>query len=172
MMSVASCLPSSTPSQSQNSKTFSEWIPNAGRPVKPAREGDEVLADRCLVSAGRVEQPRTGAAGVGQRLLGGERLGGDHEERRLGIDLREHLVQLRRVEVRNEVGAQIRQPIPRQRPGHHQRTQIGAADSDVDDVTDRHARVSGPAPGAHLLGEPPHAFEPRFVPAASRRSRW
>ncbi len=48
-------------------------------------DGDEVLGDRALVGAERVQRPFARRAGVGHRLERGERLGGDDEQRLLGV---------------------------------------------------------------------------------------
>ena len=51
--------------------------------------------------------------------------------------------------------------------GHH-RTEVGAADADVDDGADPLAGHAGPRAGAHLLGE---GVDPRRAPRARRRRR-
>ncbi len=104
--------------------------------------GHEVAADGRL--AQRVDQPRAGRGGVGHRLLGGEGLGGDDEERRGRIDRLERLAEVRAVDVGDEVHPRALAAVRRQCVGDHRWPEIGAADADVDDVADAIAAGAGP----------------------------
>jgi len=71
----------------------------------------------------------------------------------------QRLGDVRAVDVRDEVHVQIGLPVRPQRFGHHHRTEIRAADADVDDVRDRLAGVALPRAAAQPLGERAHRAE-------------
>mmetsp|Transcript_11100 Transcript_11100/g.25696 ORF Transcript_11100/g.25696 Transcript_11100/m.25696 type:complete len:236 (+) Transcript_11100:1201-1908(+) len=108
-----------------------------------------------------LEQPRLGGACVCHRLLRGKSLRGDEEERRLGVDDAEHLRDVRRVDVRHKVHVEVAFAIRLERLGHHHRTEVRAADPEVDDVRDGFARVPLPLARAHALDESFHLAEHR-----------
>ena len=68
---------------------------------------------------------------------------------------------MRAVDVRHEVRAQAVLPVRPQRLGHHHRTEVGAADADVDHVGDRLAGRALPRARAEPVGEPAHLREHR-----------
>ena len=90
------------------------------------------------------EEPVPGRVGVGQRFLGGEGLGGDDEERGLGLEDFELLGDVGAIDVGDEMDAQARLAVGLERLGDHDRAEVGTADADVDDIGDRLAGVSLP----------------------------
>ena len=107
-----------------------------GDRLRVRRQRDEVLRDRLVVFQ-LLEQPRARGLRVRDRLLRRERLRRDDEQRGLGIEVSHGLGEVRRVDVRDEVRAEVLLPVRAQRLGHHHRAEIRAADADVDDVGDR-----------------------------------
>ncbi len=127
-------------------------------------DGDEVLLDGFgflgLVAggdrAGRgelLEQPGTGLAGVGQGLQGGEGLGDDDEQRGLRVEALGLLGQVVRVDVGDVACGDAGVRVRLQRLVHHDGTQVGAADADVDHGFDLAAGHAGPFAGTDLVGE-------------------
>ena len=122
-------------------------------------DGDEVLGDRRLVAAQPVEQPAAGLRGVGQRLLGGEGLRRDDEQRAGRVEVAGGLGQVGRVDVGDEPEGQRPVGVVAQRQVGHRRAEVGAADADVDDGPDPLAGVPGPRAAAHPVGEVGHPAE-------------
>ena len=122
------------------------------------RERDEVLGDVGLLSE-RLLEPRLCGVGVGHRLLRGERLRGDDEERLLGLNRLERLGEVRRVDVGHEEELERALRIRRERDIRHHGTEVGAADADVDNVLDALAGKALPFALPHLIGEIAHLRE-------------
>ena len=101
-----------------------------------------MVADRLL--AERRCDPFAGRLGIGHRLDGGEGLGGDDEQRRLGLQTLQRVGDVRAVDIGDEMGARA-VVVGRKRQRRHRRAEIGAADADIDDVGDLSCRS---APGA------------------------
>ena len=57
-----------------------------------------LITDLC-----HLDEPLLGGGGVGDCLLGGERLGGDDEENRFRVDALQHFRQMTAVNVRDKV---------------------------------------------------------------------
>ena len=106
-----------------------------------------------------VQQPGAGHAGVGEGLQGGEGLGGDDEQRGLGIQVRGLDEAVGRVDVRDEPALQALLLVGQQRLVDHHRPEIGTADADVDHGADRLARDPHPLAGTHLVGEGEHLVQ-------------
>jgi hypothetical protein len=87
--------------------------------------------------------------GIGHRLGGGEGLGGDDEQRGLGVDTAQYIRQRTRVDVGDEMRTRA-VALPPQRTTDHARTEIGAADADVDDIANGAAGGPTEAPAAHV----------------------
>mmetsp|Transcript_30247 Transcript_30247/g.63716 ORF Transcript_30247/g.63716 Transcript_30247/m.63716 type:complete len:581 (-) Transcript_30247:150-1892(-) len=116
-------------------------------------EGDEVLGHAGFVSLVRIHEPLLGGAGVGHGLLRGEGLGGDEEERRLGVALLEDLGDVRPVHVGAEVHGEIPLRVGLERLADHDGAQVRPPDADVHDGVDALARVALPVAAADLFGE-------------------
>ncbi len=116
------------------------------------RGGDEVRA-HVGVGAGVVQEPAARGMGIEQRLLGGEGLGGDDEQGGGRVEAAEHLLDMRAVDVGDEVEAEPRMAMLEQRPAGHVGAQVRAADADVDHVLDALPAVARPLAVAHRLGE-------------------
>ena len=125
--------------------------------------GDEVLLDGFGVllvgtvdGAGGLEllkQPGAGLAGVGQGFQGGEGLGNDDEQGGLRIEALGLLGQVVRIDVGDVAGGDAGVGVRLQRFVHHDGTQVGTADADVDHGLDLLAGHAGPLAGTDLVGE-------------------
>src|SRR5579863_1599820 len=91
--------------------------------------GGEVFRHRALPQV--LHQPLAGDTGIGQGLLGGECLGGDDDERALGIQGIQHAPGMHGIYVGEEMGTQSRAFEGLQRFHHQFGTKMGAADTDV-----------------------------------------
>ena len=146
------------PTQSQNSKTLAAGMPNCSVSSRLVEQGDEMIGDGAF-PAGRGEQPGAGGAGVGQRLLGGEGLAGDDEQRRARVEAGEQRGDVGAIDVGDEMHGEVRQLPGAQRPGRHPRPEVGAADADIDDVGDAFAGKAAPLAAVHAFAEVLHALE-------------
>ena len=115
-----------------------------------------------------VEQPLTRDLGIGQRLGGAERLGGDDEQRALGIHADQRVVEIRRVHVGHEMTVDALAQLG-ERIADQARAEIRAADADVDDVADRRAGVAEPAPATDIVDELGHRRAHRVDLVVQRR---
>jgi len=115
-------------------------------------EGDEVLGDMGLVFGG-LEEPVSGTLSVGDRLLSGEGLACNDEERRLGIADLQSLGEMGSIDVGDKVGGEVPLGVGLERLSNHDGTQIGTTDTDVDDSVDGLSRVSFPSPVPNGLGK-------------------
>ena len=104
---------------------------------------------------------------VGHGLGRGEGLGGDEEQRALGLELAQHEAQLHAIDVGDEVHALARMAQLFERLDGHRRAQVGAADADVDHVGDG-------VVGAHALGQLQHRVQRGVdvLEAVSHRARY
>ena len=119
--------------------------------------GDEVAGHGVLAERG--DEPVAGGTGVGQRLDRGERLR-RHDEQGLGrVEAGQRLDDVGAVDVGHEAGGDLRVAVRPQRPVGHRRTEVGAADADVDDGADAPPGRSRPRAVADLLGEGAGAVE-------------
>ena len=128
-------------------------------------ERHEVLGDGLLVAIESLEHCSLGRFGVGHGLKRRERLGSDDEERLFDVHLLEGFGHVGAVDVRNKVD--FRGGLAGNRLfcirlesfGHHHRTEVGTADTDVHNVLDGLAGVALPLAGTHELGEFFHVLE-------------
>lgn len=130
-------------------------------------KGHKVLGDVCFLQGcqsgpstskrthilGRLQEPVSCTLGVGNRLLGGKRLGGNDEERRFRVALLGDLGEIRAVNVGHEVRLQVPLRVVLERLGDHDRSEIGATDTDVDDRVNGLACVSLPFAGTNRVGK-------------------
>ena len=130
-----------------------------GHAVGVGRHGDEVFGDGGFVVAEAVQQPRPGGRRVGHGFLGRERLAGDDEQRFLRCEVARRLDEVSPVDVGHEPKRHVAVAVvPQGLVGHH-RTQIAAADADVDHVADPPPGVTGPLTGANPITKRPHAVD-------------
>ena len=159
--------------------TAADPVPEAERVVRVDAElgdllqvggdGDEVLLDGFgVLGVGTVdgalglelfEQPGAGLTGVGQGFQGGEGLGNDDEQGGLRIEALGLLGQVVRVDVGDVAGGDASVGVRLQRFVHHDGTQVGTTDADVDHGLDLLAGHAGPLAGADLVGERVDAVE-------------
>src|ERR1700728_2697853 len=90
------------------------------------------------------QEPVPRRMGIGHRLLRRKGLGSDEKQRFLRRDLFERLYDLGAVDIGNEMRFHPRYPIRPERFGNHDRTEIAAADADIDDVFDLLAGITLP----------------------------
>ena len=135
-------------------------MPNLATSVGVGRHRHEVLRHGPLVAQG-TQAPVAGGAGVGHRLQGRERLGGDDEQRLGGVEVAGGLGEVGAVDVRDEAEGHVARAVVAQRLVGHDRAEVGAADADVDDVADALAGVARPGPAADAVGEVRHPVEHR-----------
>ena len=97
----------------------------------------------CRLVAELGQQPVAGGVGVGHRLLGGEGLRGDDEQRPLRVEPASASAPCacRRRWRRNARGRPLG-GVGRERRADHERPEVGAADADIDDVGDRACRCT------------------------------
>ena len=122
--------------------------------VEPRRHRGEMVGDRSFAERG--DDPGARRLGVGHRLLGGEGLGGDDEQGPRRLEPVQRVGDVGAVDVGDEMAVQARPAERRQRARRHRRTEVGAADADVDDVGHRLAERAAHPPFAHVGGEGEH----------------
>ncbi len=107
-----------------------------GRGIRRYRR--EVLRHGGLAELGA--DPGAGAARIGDRLLRREGLGADDEQRARGIQLDGEVRKLRAVHVGDEMATDIAGVKRPQCCDRHGRTEVAAADADIDDIGEALAR--------------------------------
>jgi hypothetical protein len=95
--------------------------------------------------------PVARGAGIGHRLGGGEGLRGDDDERCLGVQPVQGVVEMRAVDIRDEMAARP-VDIGGERLHRHRRAEVRAADADIDHVGDPPGGAADP-PVAQVAGE-------------------
>ena len=131
-----------------NAETFSALVETATKCFATAASSPSLL-----------DEPLARRRRVGERLEGAEGLGGDDEERLVGLEVAKRLDQVGRVDVRDEAEGEVATRVVAQRFVGHDGPEVGAADADVDDVLDRLAGVALPLTGAHATGEGTHLVQ-------------
>ena len=106
-----------------------------------------------------VGEPASRSGRVGQGLQGGERLGGDDEQRSGRIESVEFGDQVGRIDIGDEPRGDAGVGIVPQGLIGHRRSEVGSADADVDDGLDALAGGAGPPPVAHPVGEIAHRVQ-------------
>ena len=122
-------------------------------------DGGEMLGHRLGVAAEPREEPPASAVGVGHRLQGREGLRRDDEERLRRIEVPGRLHQIGPVDVRHEAKRHRAVAVMLERFVGHHGPEVGAADTDVDDVADAFAGMPLPGAAAHAVGEIGHRVE-------------
>ena len=110
---------------------------------------------------GSLQEPLTGAQGVGHGLLRGEGLGGHQEQRGLGIQTLQRFGDMSAIHVRNKVHVQVIF-VRLKCLGHHVRAQVRTTDTDIHHIGDRFAGVTGPLPADHFVAKRFHLSQYRI----------
>ena len=105
-----------------------------------------------------IQEPFTRGQGVGQCFLGGKGFGSNDEQRGFWVDFRQYVAQLGAIYIGDEVHTQARMTERLERGTHHQRAEVGATDTDVDDVGNNLIGVAQPAAAADFVCELAHAL--------------
>ena len=121
------------------------------------RHRDEVLGHRIVAEC--AGEPTAGRGGVGQRLKGGERLGGDDEKCCGRVESVEFCDQIGGVDVGDEPRRDTAVGVVAQRLVGHRRAEVRASDPDVHHGLDARAGRSRPLAGAQPIGEVAHRVE-------------
>ena len=108
----------------------------------------------CCAQAG--QQPVPCRGGIGQGLESGEGLGADYEQGGGRIEVVGRRVQVDRVDIGDEPADQVGRGVVGQRLGGHRRSQVRAADADVDDGPDALPGGTDPGAGADAVREIAH----------------
>src|SRR5262249_54326952 len=115
------------------------------------RDGDEVLGYGLYITAKPGERPLACTVGVSHGLQRGEGLR-RHDEQRLGrVEIECCLDKVGAVDVGHESERHIAFAVVTQCFVGHYRAEVGAADPDIDDVTDALTRVSLPLTAADAV---------------------
>ena len=124
------------------------------------------MATKCLATADSIaaepgERPGARGEGVGHRLLRGEGLGGDEEERLVGAEVADGFGEVGAIDVGDEAEGEVALRVEPERLVGHDGAEVRAADADVDDVADGLAGVALPRAGADAVGERSHLVQHR-----------
>ena len=125
-----------------------------GRRIAAGKGTVAVIAKTCF-------EPAPGALGIAKRLGGGESLRRDDEKRGLGQKPDERRVEIGRIDIGDEMQPQAGLAEAAQRAHSHARSEIGSADTDVDDVGDRFAGCADERAAVRFADEGAHAFARR-----------
>ena len=119
---------------------------------------DEVPRNRLLI-AQRFEHPLASRVGVGHGFERREGLGADDEQGLVGIQVARRLDEIGAIHIRDETEGQVALAVVLQRLVGHHGPEVGAADANVDYISNALAGVSLPCPAANLLGKLRHLVE-------------
>ena len=122
------------------------------------RYSNEVFGHGAFIAC-MIQEPFTRGQGVGEGFLGGEGFGGDDEQRGFRVDFGQYVAQLGAVHVGDEVHVQTRMAERLERGTHHQRAEVRAADTDVDDIGNDLIGIAQPAAAADFMREFAHALQ-------------
>ena len=121
-------------------------------------KGDEMLCDVGLILGG-LEEPVSSTLSVGDRLLSGEGLAGNDEERCLGVANPQSLGEVGSVNVGDEMSGEVPLGVGLESLSDHNGTQVGAPNTNIDDGVDRLSRVPLPGSVPNGLGKPLDVLE-------------
>ena len=93
---------------------------------------------------------------VGHGFQRGEGLGGDDEQCLGGIEVAHRFGEIRAVDIGDEAERHRAVAVVAQRVIGHDRTEIGAADADIDQIANTLAGMTLPIPAAHPVGKIGH----------------
>ncbi len=127
-----------------------------GNLIKRGRDGSKMCANG--IFAQRICNPFACSLRVGHGLDGGEGLRRDDDQRRCRIKHIERVGNMRAIDVRHIMCAWAIM-VRRKRNRRHDRTKIGATDTNIDDVGDLLACRTLDGAGADAIGEGSHTVE-------------
>ena len=133
-------------------------MPNFLTPSALVESATKWLRD-ALLGADRLQRPIARRGGVGHGLEGGEGFRRDHEQRLVRIESAVALAKSAPSTLAMKRNVDVRITEFTQRAPRHLRSEIGAADADVDDIADALAGMAFPGAGADLIGEGGHPVE-------------
>ena len=119
---------------------------------------DEVPRHRLLI-AQRLKHPVARRVGVGHGFERREGLGADDEQGLLGTQAARRLDKVGAIHIRDETEGQVALAVILQSLVGHDGSEVGAANADVDYISNALAGVSLPCPAANLPGELRHLVE-------------
>ena len=106
------------------------------------------------------QEPVARAVGVGHGFLGGEGFRGHQEQGAFRVHFFQHFSDVSPIDVRNKVHLQMIF-VRAQRLSHHERTEVGAADTDVHHVSNGLAGIAFPLTGDNRFREGFHLLQHR-----------
>ena len=123
------------------------------------RYGDKMLGDGALFALHARQQPFARAARIGHGFQRGEGLGGNDEQCFGRIEIAHRFDEIRAVDIGYETESHSAVAVVLQRLIGHDRSEIGAADTDVNDVADALAGLAFPVARTHAVGKVGHGVE-------------
>ena len=129
------------------------------RGVDVGADGNEVLRQRRAAAQVR-RKPFAGRLCIPERLDGREGLGGDDEQCGCRVEAGERTGEMFRIDIGHEGDVDAiagRGARAGERFAHHRGSEVGAADTEVDDVADRPSRGAQPQAAAQLNRQRAHA---------------
>ncbi len=114
------------------------------------------MTTQCLSVCSRATQPVSRARGIGQRFLGAKRLGANHKKRPGGVQRSELAIQIIRVNIRDKMGPQ-RCVGSTQGVADQPWAQVGATDTNVDDIRKRVVAETTHLPRVYCLHQSAHS---------------
>src|SRR5215469_11797698 len=121
--------------------------------------GDEMFRNRLFIAAETFERPFARGVGVGHGLKGSERFRGNDKERFGRIEIDNGFGKVCAVDVGDETEGHAAFAVMLQRLVRHYRTEVRAADTNVDDIADALTCVAGPGTAADAVREGAHSVE-------------
>src|SRR5579862_5331313 len=113
-------------------------------------------------TSGRRKKPLLGRRRVGAGLGSGESLTGNKKQGGFWLRVLERLGQMSSIYIGDKVKPKMAFPVWLESLGHHNRTKIATANSDIDNALDWFAGVALPCTGADLFRERFHVIEDSF----------
>src|SRR6516225_1092044 len=120
---------------------------------------DKMLGHGLLIASYTIERPGARRMRVRHGFKRRKRLRGNHEEGLRSIEIADRLSEVSPVNVGHEAKREGAIAVKSQRFISHYRSQVGAADTDVDDVADALAGMSSPLAVPDAIGKIRHLVE-------------
>ena len=121
--------------------------------------GDEVLGDGGFVTPQAGEGPVAGRGGIGHGFQRGKCFRGNDKKRLGGVEVVGGLGEVGAVNIGDEAEGERTVGVVAQGLVGHHRTEVGAADADIDDIFDALASVAFPFARADAVGKIGHTVE-------------
>src|SRR5258708_7638139 len=123
------------------------------------RHSGKVFGDRLLVTSQTGQRPSTSRVGVRHRLQRREGFRGNDKEGLRRVQIADSFSEVRAINIGNETECRAPLAVMLQRFVCHDRSEVGAADADVDDVANWLAGLTFPFPAPDAIGEIRHLIE-------------